>query len=261
MNDLELAVLAARAGGTIVSDGFDRAVVPEYKRRFDPVTETDHASEAAILSLLAEHRPDDAVLAEESGGTIPDGRLWIIDPLDGTVNFVHGIPQVSVSVGLWEGSTPLAGVIYDPLRDECFAAAANEGATLNDRPITVSATSNLDRSVVATGFPYDHGDYADEYAAVVGAVLASVNGIRRFGSAALDFAWVAAGRYEAYWELNLQPWDQAAGILIVREAGGRVTDMYGVDSVPVTPLVLASNTVVHEGLRNIVEPLVPDRLR
>lgn len=261
MNDLELAVLAARAGGSIVRDGFDRGVVPEYKHRFDPVTKTDHESEAAILSLLAEHRPDDAILAEESGGTIPDGRVWIIDPLDGTVNFVHGIPQVSVSVGLWEGPTPLAGVIYDPLRDECFAAAAGQGATLDDRPISVSATSNLDRSVVATGFPYDHGDFADEYAAVLGAVLASVNGIRRFGSAALDFAWVAAGRYEAYWELSLQPWDQAAGILIVREAGGRVTDMHDVDSVPTTPLVLASNTGVHEGLRNIIEPLVPDRLR
>jgi len=115
--------------------------------------------------------------------------------------------------------------------------------------------------VVATGFPYDHGDYADEYAAVLGAVLASVNGIRRVGSAALDFAWVAAGRYEAYWELHLEPWDQAAGILIVREAGGRVTDMADVDSIPVTPLVLASNTGVHEGLREIVEPLIPDRLR
>jgi len=261
MNDLELAVLAARTGGALVLDGFDRGVVPEYKRRFDPVTETDHASEGAILKLLAEHRPDDAVLAEESGGTIPDGRLWIIDPLDGTVNFVHGIPQVSVSVGLWEGSTPLAGVIYDPLRDECFAAAAGEGATLNGRPIGVSPISNLDRSVVATGFPYDHGDYADEYAAVLGAVLASVNGIRRVGSAALDFAWVAAGRYEAYWELHLEPWDQAAGILIVREAGGRVTDMDDVDSIPATPLVLASNTGVHEGLREIVEPLIPDRLR
>ena len=261
MEDLDIAVAAARAGGAIVRDGFDQSVTPQYKRRFDPVTETDHSSEAVVLSVIAEHRPDDAILAEESGGTIPDGRLWIVDPLDGTVNFVHGIPQISVSVALWEGDRPLVGVIYDPLRDECFSGADGHGAYLNERPISVSPVESLDRSVVATGFPYDHGDYADEYAQVVGAVLASVNGIRRFGSAALDLAWVAAGRYEAYWELGLAPWDQAAGILIVREAGGRVTDLFDTDSVPTTPLVLATNSLVHDALQGIIEPLLPDRLR
>ncbi|MEA3502809.1 MAG: inositol monophosphatase family protein, partial [Actinomycetota bacterium] len=119
----------------------------------------------------------------------------------------------------------------------------------------------LDLSVVATGFPYDHGDYADEYAGILGAVLGSVNGIRRLGSAALDLAWVAAGRYEAYWEFGLAPWDQAAGILIVREAGGRVTDFSGTDSVPETPMVLSSNGLIHDALRRIVEPVLPDRLR
>jgi len=262
MNDLDIAVAAARAGGAIVRDGFHQSVTPQYKRQFDPVTATDHSSEAAVLSIIAEHRPDDAILAEESGGTYPEGRLWIVDPLDGTVNFVHGIPQISVSVALWDGDRPLVGVIYDPLRDECFtAAAAGGGAYLNQRPISVSPVESLDRSVAATGFPYDHGDYADEYARVVGAVLASVNGIRRFGSAALDLAWVAAGRYEAYWELGLAPWDQAAGILIVREAGGRVTDLFGIDSAPTTPLVLATNGLVHDGLQEIIEPLLPDRLR
>ena len=261
MNDLAIAVAAARGGGAIVRDGFDQSVTPQYKRQFDPVTAIDHSSEAVVLSMIAEHRPNDAILAEESGGTIPDGRLWIVDPLDGTVNFVHGIPQIAVSVALWDGDRPLVGVIYDPLRDECFTAAAGQGAYLNQRPLSVSPVENLDRSVIATGFPYDHGDYADEYSLVVGAVLASVNGIRRFGSAALDLAWVAAGRYEAYWELGLAPWDQAAGILIVREAGGRVTDLYGTSSVPTTPLVLASNGLVHDGLQRVIEPLLPDRLR
>lgn len=261
MSDLELAIAAARAGGDIVREGFDRGVTAQYKRRFDPVTEIDHASEAAILSILSEHRPDDAILAEESGGATPDGRTWIVDPLDGTVNFVHGIPQISVSVGLWEGDSPLAGVVYDPLRDECFSAETGKGAHLNDLPMGVSSTDHLDGCVVATGFPYDHGDFAEEYAAVVGAVLESVNGIRRFGSAALDLAWVAAGRYEAYWELGLQPWDQAGGIVVVREAGGRVTDLGGIESVSTTPLVLASNAHIHDGLRSIIEPLVPDRLR
>jgi myo-inositol-1(or 4)-monophosphatase len=261
MTDLQLAIDAARAGGAIVRDGFDRGVTAHYKRRFDPVTEIDHASEAAVLSIISERRPDDAILAEESGGTIPGGRLWVVDPLDATVNFVHGIPHVAVSVGLWEDDRPLAGVIYDPLRDECFSAAAGQGAHLNGRRLSVSETDELDRSVTATGFPYDHGDYPDEYAAVLEAVLGSVNGIRRFGSAALDLAWVAAGRYEGYWELGLQPWDQAAGILIVREAGGRVTDFNGDDSVPATPMVLASNGLVHDALREIIEPALPDRLR
>ena len=261
MNDLELAVGAARAGGAILRDGFDRGVTAHYKRRFDPVTEIDHASEAAVLSIISEHRPDDAILAEESGSTTPRERTWIVDPLDGTVNFVHGIPHVAVSVGLWESDQPLAGVIYDPLRDECFSAAVGQGAHLNGSRISVSETDNLDRSVTATGFPYDHGEYADEYAAVLGAVLSSVNGIRRFGSAALDLAWVAAGRYEAYWELGLQPWDQAAGILIVREAGGRVTDFTGKDSLPATPMVLSSNGLVHDALRTILETALPDRLK
>ena len=261
MDDLAVAVAAARAGGAVVRDGFDRAVAPQYKRRFDPVTATDHASEAVVLSLITEHRPNDGILAEESGGTVPQGRLWIVDPLDGTVNFVHGIPHISVSVALWEGDRPLVGVIYDPLRDECFSAATGRGAHLNEHPLGVSPVESLDRSVVATGFPYDHGEFADEYAEVVGAVLASVNGIRRFGSAALDLAWVAAGRYEAYWELGLAPWDQAAGIVIVREAGGRVTDVFGTDSIPTTRLVLASNGLIHDGLQGIIEPLLPHRLR
>jgi len=261
MNDLELAIAAARAGGVILRDGFDRGVEAHYKRRFDPVTDIDHASEAKVLSIISEHRPEDAVLAEESGGTIPEGRIWIVDPLDGTVNFVHGIPHVAVSVGLWEDNQPLAGVIYDPLRDECFSASAGGGAFLNGKPIGVSSTTDLDLSVTATGFPYDHGDYADEYAHVLGAVLASVNGIRRFGSAALDLAWVAAGRYEAYWELGIQPWDQAAGIVIVREAGGRVTDLRGVESVPAAPMVLSSNGTVHEALQAIIDSVLPERLR
>ncbi|MEN8234847.1 MAG: inositol monophosphatase family protein [Actinomycetota bacterium] len=261
MDDLELAVVAARAGGEILRNGFDSGVTAQYKKRFDPVTEVDHASEAAILAILREHRPGDAILSEEAGGTIPAGRVWIADPLDATVNFVHGIPHIAVSIGLWDGDRPLVGVIYDPLRDECFSAATGYGAHLNGKPINVSTTDVLERSVTATGFPYDHGDYADEYAGVVGAVLAEVNGIRRFGSAALDLAWVAAGRYEAYWELGLAPWDQAAGIAIVREAGGMVTDFSGADSVPTTPVVLSSNGLVHDALRKVIEPALPERFR
>jgi myo-inositol-1(or 4)-monophosphatase len=261
MNDLDLALAAARVGGAIISEAFGGSYHAEYKGRHDPVTEVDHASEEAIIELIRTERPDDAIVAEESGGLESSGRYWIIDPLDGTVNFIHGIPQIAVSVGLWEGTTPLSGVVLDPLRDETFTAETGKGARLNGADIRVSPTEELDRAVVATGFPYDHADHAPEYSAALGAVLESVNGIRRFGSAALDLAWVAAGRFDAFWELGVSPWDQAAGILLVREAGGRVTDPFGNDSLPGTRLVMATNGTLHDALAAKVAPMVPDRLR
>ncbi len=261
MDDLEVAVAAARAGGDIVAQGFGSAYAADFKRRFDPVTEIDHASEAAVTAIVARERPDDVIVAEEAGGSMGVGRSWLIDPLDGTVNFVHGIPQVSVSVALWADGEPLAGVVYDPLRDECFAAERGAGTTVNGGPVAVSSTDRLDRAIVATGFPYDHGDYAEEYATVLGSVLEVVNGIRRFGSAALDLAWVAVGRYDGYWELGVAPWDQAAGIILVREAGGRVTDVAGRPSVPGTPTVLASNGILHDALAARIQLTLPARLR
>ena len=261
MSDLDVALAAARVGGAIISEAFGGSYDAEYKGRHDPVTKVDHASEEAIIELIRTERPDDAIVAEESGGVESSGRHWIIDPLDGTVNFIHGIPQIAVSVGLWEGTTPLSGVVLDPLRDETFTAEAGKGARLNGAEIRVSPTEELDRAVVATGFPYDHADHAPEYAAALGAVLESVNGIRRFGSAALDLAWVAAGRFDAFWELGIAPWDQAAGILLVREAGGRVTDPFGNDSLPGTRLVMATNGTLHDALAARVAPMVPDRLQ
>ncbi len=261
MTDLEIAVAAARAGAAIVADGFGRAVDAEYKGRFDPVTKIDRASEQAIVDIIRAGRGDDAIVAEEGGGIESEGRHWFIDPLDGTVNFIKNIPHLSVSIALWDGATPLIGVVLDPFRDECFTAAAGAGAELNGVAIQVSPTEHLEQAIIATGFAYDHGDHAAEYAAVVGSVLEVVNGIRRFGSAALDLAWVAAGRFDGYWELGVSPWDQAAGILLVREAGGRVTDPFGADSLPGTQLVLASNNVLHGPLADRVAPLVPQRLR
>lgn len=261
MNDLDVAIVAARAGGAIISEAFGGSYDAEYKGRHDPVTKVDHASEEAIISIIAAARPDDAIVAEESGGLESAGRHWIIDPLDGTVNFIKGIPQISVSIGLWEGSIPRTGVVFDPLREETFTAETGQGAFLNGAGILVSQTQALERAVVATGFPYDHADHADEYAAALGAVLERVNGLRRFGSAALDLAWVAAGRFDAFWELGVAPWDQAAGIILVREAGGRVTDPFGTDSLPWTRLVMASNGTLHEELVDTVAPMVPARLR
>lgn len=220
----------------------------------------DRAAEDEILGLLQLHRPDDTFLAEESGGAASEGRHWIVDPLDGTVNFVHSIPQVSVSVALYEGDSARVGVVYDPLRDELFTAADGDGARLNGHVIAVSSESNLERAVIATGFPYDHDVHADGLAVVVREMLRKVNGIRRLGSAALDLAWVAAGRYDGYWELGIAPWDGAAGLLLVREAGGIVTDPFGRPSTPFMGLVVASNGSLHHEFRTIVESWMPMEL-
>ena len=260
MDDLEVAVAAARAGAAIVAEAFGGFVAPDYKARFDPVTEVDRRSEGEIARTINEHRPGDGLLAEEGSGTSIEGRRWIVDPLDGTVNFLHQIPHLAVSIALYEGDAPLVGVILDPLRDELFCAARGEGATLNGSAIAVSATTDMAEAVVATGFPYDHGQYATGYAVALGAVLGQVNGIRRFGSAALDLAWVAAGRYDGYWELGVAPWDQAAGILLVRESGGRATEPWGLDSWPESPLIVASNGRLHDRLRTLVVNAMPEHL-
>ena len=257
MDDLHVAIEAARAGGEIISERFGAPTEPEYKGRFDPVTAVDRASEASVLGVIDKYRPDDRVMAEESGGSRHAGRHWIVDPLDGTVNFVHGIPHVSVSIALYDGDKGLVGVVFDPLRDELFTAADGEGGRLNGHIISVSTTRELERAVVATGFPYDHDEKADELAIVVREVLRRVNGVRRFGSAALDLAWVAAGRFDGYWELGIAPWDGAAGEILVREAGGIVTDPLGRDSTPMMGLVVATNSHLHHSLRTIVESWMP----
>ncbi len=262
MDDLDLAISAARAGAAIVTRYFGRGLGSDLKRQFDPVTRADRESEEAIVTVLTEARPEDGLLAEE-GASAGDGsgRRWIIDPLDGTVNFVHGIPQVSVSIALHDDDGPLVGVVYDPFRDELFAAVRGKGTTLNGTPASVSTVSEAAQAVVAMGFPYDHGDYATEYAANLASVLEVVNGIRRMGSAALDFAWVAMGRYEAYWEMGLAPWDAAAGQLLVTEAGGTVTDVYGAAPTIDTRLFLASNGLLHDALVRRIQRSIPEHLR
>lgn len=260
MDDLHLAIEAAQAGGAIVARFFGTPPDTEYKGKFDPVTAVDRASEEVILDLIRTHRPDDQILAEESGGTGHPGRHWIVDPLDGTVNFVHSVPHVSVSIALYEGDEALVAAVYDPLRDELFTAAKDDGARLNGHVITVSDEADLEKSVIATGFPYNHDEIAEELSIVVREMLRNANGIRRMGSAALDLAWVAAGRYEGYWELGIAPWDGAAGLLLVREAGGIVTDPFDRESTPFMGLVVSSNGHIHEQFRTIIETWMPMRL-
>ena len=246
MDDLAVAMAATRAGAEVITSAGASGRAVAYKGDVDPVTETDSASEAAVLEVIRAHRPGDHVLAEESGGAGWEaGRVWIVDPLDGTVNFLHGLPHVGVSVGLWVDGTPAVGVVVDPYRNEVFHAAAGRGAFMNGRPIEVSPTDQLNRSLIVTGFPYDRHQRAAEYAAALGKVLARAQGVRRLGAATLDFCWVAAGRFDGYWEYGLGPWDAAAGMLILSEAGGQTTDFEGGRYILGSSTVLATNGHIH----------------
>ena len=256
-SDLELAVTAARRAAARLREALGTNTEVEFKGEVDPVTEVDRQVEAEIRRMLTFHRPADGIVGEEEGGCLPErGRVWIIDPLDGTVNFIHGLAPVSVSVALWEDRAPLVGVVIEAVHGEEFTAARGEGARLDSRPIAVSSHAFLSQALVATGFPYDRRERAGEYAALMGAVLAECQGVRRRGSAALDLCYVAAGRFDAYWEQGLAVWDMAAGILMVEEAGGKVTGLGG-GRVPLDgSLVIATNGAVHRRFGKVLATAV-----
>lgn len=216
----------------------------------DFVSAADHRAEEVIRAELAKARPGYGFLMEESGesaGSDPQHR-WIVDPLDGTTNFLHGIPQFAISIALERQGKLHAAVVYHPLADELFTAERGGGAFLNDRRLRVAARQNLADSVIATGMPFKgHGDSA-RYMQELAGLIPQVAGIRRFGAAALDLAWVAAGRFDGFWERALSPWDVAAGILLVREAGGFVTDLAGREAMLETGDIVAGNESVHRQL-------------
>ena len=221
-SDLDVALDAARTGAAIVFAALGSVVGTRFKGDANPVTDVDQQAEEAIIGLLRRLRPEDAILAEESGGAgWEEGRVWIVDPLDGTVNFIHGIPHISVSVALWVDGLPAVGVVEDVTRHEEFIAQQGMGATIEAGSIKVSEEQILKQAMIATGFPYDRNLHGEAYAANLGQVLTRVQGIRRLGSAALDLAWVACGRYDGYWEFGISPWDTGAGVLLITEAGGR----------------------------------------
>jgi myo-inositol-1(or 4)-monophosphatase len=255
MDDLTLACTAAREAAQIVHGWANRLESADFKGIGNPVTDADREAEAAILSLIEEHRPNDGVLGEEGAskeGT--SGRRWVIDPLDGTVNFLHGFPQVAVSIAVEDADGAIVGVIRDVFRDEEFVAQRGLGATLNGAPIQVSGRNQLGDGLIATGFSYDRQERWQEYGRVLGEMLRQVRGVRRGGSAALDLAWVACGRLDGYWELRLGPWDVAAGYLIVAEAGGRVTAL---DGSPAThEECVAANAAIHPALLEAVATAV-----
>lgn len=259
-HELEVAEAAARAAGAVLLSWLGQVRDVRFKGTVDPVTEADRASETLLRQQLLAAFPSDAILGEEQGGEVPAaGRLWIIDPLDGTVNFLHTYPVFCVSVALCVDLQPVVGVIYDPTRDECFRAVRGAGADLNGVPLRVSQTETLLGAVLATGFPYDM-DMRMRSLPLIGAFLNATQGIRRGGAAALDLAYSACGRLDGYWEGEVQPWDLAAGVLLVAEAGGQVSgysggalDLFGQE-------VVVSNGALHAGMLEVIaaQAQVPD---
>ncbi|MFB3826211.1 MAG: inositol monophosphatase family protein [Bryobacteraceae bacterium] len=246
MNFLETAAEIAREAGGLLARYFERRVGYELKSEFDLVTEADRASESLVVERLRSHFPHHSIVAEEGGGHDNGSEFrWYVDPLDGTTNFAHGYPVFNVTLGLQRGGEMIAGVVYDPTRQELFAAERGGGAYLNGRRIRVSTMACLDRSLWATGFPnWLRGSNVNIHFYYQLAML--THGVRRGGSAAIDLAYVAAGRLDGFWEFGLKPWDVAAGTLLVVEAGGRVSDMNGTPHALQSPHVLADNGALHE---------------
>ncbi|MDE2038713.1 MAG: inositol monophosphatase [Elusimicrobia bacterium] len=218
---------ALEGSGKILRRHFGRARV-SFKGRANMVTQADLESQGWILSLIRSRFPDHDYLAEEDGAKKTGARhVWVVDPLDGTTNYAHGYPVCCVSIALLEGVRPLLAGVYDPFREEVFLAEAGAGASLNGRSLRVSKARRLSDSLLITGFAYDRAERSAYYAEIFRDVLTRCHDLRRSGSAALDLAWVAAGRADGFWEQELKPWDVAAGLLLVREAGGRVGDFDG----------------------------------
>jgi myo-inositol-1(or 4)-monophosphatase len=225
----DACVAAAQAGGKVLLGYFrklDPGMITE-KTKNDFVSDADRAAEAAIRAVLDFHFPQYGFVGEEGGASGDAERRWLVDPLDGTLNFVQGFPHWCVSVALWDAEGPVVGCVLDPLRGDCFLAVRGQGATWNGQPMRVSQQSGLDGAFLATGFAFQLGDRWPLFNAALGRVFPRAKGIRRAGSAALDLAHTACGIFDGYFELGLKPWDLAAGVLLVQEAGGIITDWEG----------------------------------
>jgi myo-inositol-1(or 4)-monophosphatase len=248
VNDVtRVAVEAARRAGAELRRSFDGPLEIARKSGRELVTDMDRASEDAIIGTIRATFPDDGIVAEESSpGPAESGRVWVVDPLDGTNNYAHGYPFFSVAIGVEEQGSLTAGVVYDPLRDEMFVGERGGGATLNGDPIHVSTARYLSESLVATGFPYGRTEGTDNNLANLNKFILAVRGIRRGGSAELDLVYVACGRLDGFWELGLKVWDVSAGGLIVSEAGGRVTNFGGGGWDHRRGDIVASNGLIHD---------------
>ena len=258
---LNIAVRAARSAGAMIVRQLDRvdALNVTSKGRNDFVSEVDQRAEQIIIETIRKAYPDHGILAEESGAQGDDEFVWIIDPLDGTTNFLHNFPHFSVSIALQHKSRILHGVVFDPLRQELFTASRGDGAQLNDRKIRVGRKTELDGALLGTGFPFREFANLDQYLATLSAFMPHCAGIRRAGSAALDLAYVATGRLDGFWEFGLNRWDIAAGALLIQEAGGLVSDPLGGEDYLKTGNIVAGNAKITKQMLKTLHPILTSR--
>ena len=260
---LNIAVKAARRAGNLIhraADNLDHLTVTK-KSNADYVSEVDKAAERTIIETILDVYPTHAILAEESGSQGESEYLWIIDPLDGTTNFLHGYQQYSVSIALQHNGVLTQAVIYDPTKNDLFTATRGRGAFLNDRRIRVSKRGELADSLIGTGFPYSKFDHLDAYMDILKDMMKKTAGLRRPGSAALDLAYTAAGRYDGFFETGLKPWDIAAGCLLITEAGGLVSDLQGNDSYLRSGHLCAGNPRIFAQMLQVIAPHLTDGLK
>jgi len=253
---LNIAVKAARRAGNLIyraTDKIDHLTVAK-KSHADFVSEVDRAAEQTIIQTLLEAYPEHAILAEESGAHGESEFVWIIDPLDGTTNFLHGFPQFAVSIALQHKGIITQAVVYDPTKNELFTATRGRGAFLNEKRIRVTKRVHLADALIGTGFPYTRFEHMDAYIAILRDLMQQTSGLRRPGSAALDLAWMAAGRLDGFYETGLKPWDIAAGTLLITEAGGMISDLHGSDTYLKTGHICAGNPDIHQQLLKVIAP-------
>jgi len=242
----KIAGRAARSAGEVLKQKFGNVDHIGKKGEIDLVTEADVAAEKIILKMLSSHFPKDNIQSEEAGvRDLSSNRTWIVDPLDGTTNFAHGFPFFAVSIGLEIDAEIVLGIVYNPVMDEFFEARKGQGAFLNDRPIHVSNARNLSDSLLATGFPYDIRERSNRIFEQFRTMLLASRGVRRAGSAAIDMCYVASGRLDGLWEENLKPWDTAAGVVIVSEAGGKLSTCDGQAFTPYRQSLVACTPMIH----------------
>jgi myo-inositol-1(or 4)-monophosphatase len=256
MTPKELAISMVIQAGKIIRENIGNITANdvEDKSPFDYVTEIDKVSEQLIISSIKKYFPSHEILAEESGKNKNTNTYrWLIDPLDGTTNFIHGNPHCSISIALQKEEQIILGLIYDPFRDELYYAEKGKGAYVNNKRIYVSKQEKLSSCLIATGFPFKCRHLLDQYWYVLSEIFMGISGIRRTGSAALDLAYVACGRFDGFWELKLSPWDVAAGAIIIEEAGGKITDFEGKDNHIWTGDVVASNAIIHNFMMSKVQ--------
>jgi len=260
---LNIGMRAARRAGDLIVRSLPRldSIQIDTKGRNDFVTDVDRKAEAEIIATVRKSYPEHAFFGEESGRSGEGEFVWIIDPLDGTTNFLHGFPSFAVSIAIQQKNRLQHAIVYDPMRQEFFTASRGEGAQLEGKKIRVSAQKTLEGSLIGTGFPFRAGDlHIDQYLATLKLIMSVAAGVRRPGAASLDLAYVAAGRLDGFWEFGLSPWDTAAGVLLIQEAGGRVGTPTGADYT-LGANIVAGNPKVYEALLAAIGPLTPAELR